>query len=558
MVARLNPRSVISRNCVSGLITSCELSQLEGSPSRCHPQKPSVSTFLALLQKCATAKSLAETKQIHLNMKKNGLEQNNFLANRLIWTYGKCGSLKGAQETFQTLLSKDIVSWNMMIAAYTQHGLGEQAYQLFVSLQREGMKPDQVTYLNVLTACNNSYCLLKGRLVCMRICNDFEKLDLVLSTAVIDMFGKCGSVQDAWSVFAKMGKRNVVTWTAMLSAYAQQGLSQEVIKFVLKMLQARVLMNKITFITMLNSCTNLQALTGGKLFHTLIVEKKPGMGKILGTALVSMYSRCGSLKDARHIFDQLPFKGDVVLWTAMITACTDHECSKEALDLFQQMLAHNVIATRITFASTLEGTANEALFLDGKLLHLHSVEEAVHQDLVVSNALITMYSRCGSTQDARAVFDNMHEHNLISWNALITSYTQQGQGKEVIRLFQQMKQERVKPDRITFISLLSACSRAGLVDEACCYFTLMRGEYKVKPDVEHYRCMADLLGRIGRVEEAEELLQDMPYVPGAMAWSSLLGACKVHSNVEHGKDAAGHVLEIRPKDISALKVTAYK
>ncbi|KAI5069350.1 hypothetical protein GOP47_0015651 [Adiantum capillus-veneris] len=555
MLARLNPRSIINRTCARNLTTLCEQSQAKGSSlslrEKHPPQKPSVSTFSALLQKCGTAKSLADTKRIHSEIRKNGLEQNNFLSNRLIWTYDKCGSLKDAQKTFQALLKKDIVSWNMMIAAYTQHGCGEQAYQLFMSLQKEGIKPDKVTFLNVLAACNGSFFLVKGQLICMCMYNDLEKLDIALATAVINMFGKCGSVQDASNMFVKMGKRNVITWTAMMSAYAQQGLSKEVIKLVTKMQQAGVLMNKITFVTMLNSCTNLQALTDGKLFHAFIVERKPDMGKILGTALVSMYGRCGSLEDARHIFDQLPLKEDAVLWTAMITTCMDYECSKEALDLFQQMLTHNVKASRITFTTTLEATANEALFLDGKLLHWHAVEEAV-EGLVVGNALVTMYSRCGSTQDARAIFDSMHEHDLISWNALIASYTQQGQGKEVIRLFQQMKQEQVKPNRITFISLLSACSRAGLVDEACYYYTMMRGEYKVKPDVEHYRCMADLLGRVGRVQEAEELVEDMPYVPGAMAWSSLLGACKVHSHMEYGKDAAGHVLEVHPQDTAAV------
>lgn len=559
MLARLNPRSIVSPPCVvhRNVTTQlCEESQSEGSSlsflEQPPPQKPSVGTFSARLQKCGTAKLLAEAKQIHTEIRRNGLDQNSFLVNRLIWTYDKCGSIKDAQKTFQDLLRKDIVSWNMMIAAYAQHNRGEQAYQLFVSLQKEGIKPDKVTFLNVLMACSNPSFIWRGRLICVCIYNDFEKLDIALATTLVNMFGKCGSVEDAWSVFAKMVKRNVITWTAMMSAYAQQGLSKEVIKLTAKMQRANVLMNKITFITMLNSCLNRQALTDGKLFHAFIVERKPDMGKILGTALVSMYSRCGSLEDARHMFNQLPLKEDVVLWTAMITACTDYECSKEALDLFQQMLMYEVKANKITFASTLEATSNEALFLDGKLLHWYAVEENVDQDLVVSNALVTMYSRCGSTRDARAVFDHMKEHDFISWNAIIASYSQLGQGKEVVRLFQQMKQEQVKPDRITFISVLTGCSRAGMVDEACYYFTTMQGEYKVKPDVEHYRCMADLLGRVGRVQEAEELLKDMPYVPGAMAWSSLLGACKVHSKLEHGNDAAVHVIEIHPQDTAAV------
>lgn len=539
------------------LATLCEQLQLKtSSQSLLEPplQQPGVATFSALLQKCGNARSLAEAKQIHAHIRRSGFEQNNFLGNRLIWTYNKCGSLKDAQKTFDVLFKKDIISWNMMIAAYTQHGHGEHAHRLFESMQKEGIKPDRVTFLNILTACNDPSSLNRGRLLCACLFHNFEKLDIALSTALINMFGKCGSVEDARSMFEKMVKRNVITWTAMMSAYAQQGLSKEVIKLLAKMQQAGVVMNKITFITMLNSCASPQALTDGKLFHSFIIERKPDMGKILGTALVSMYSRCGSLEDARHMFDKLPLKDDVILWTAMITACTDHECWKEGLDLFQQMLWCGIKANRITFASTLEAIAYEASFLDGKLLHWHAIEENVDLDLVVSNALVTMYSKCGSSRDAREVFDSMHEHDLISWNSLISSYAQLGNGKEVIRLFQQMKQEQVKPDRITFIGVLSACSRAGLVDEACYYFTLMKGEYKVKPHVEHYRCMVDLLGRLGRVQEAEELVRDMPYVPGAMAWSSLLGACKVHSNMEHGKDAAGHVLELHPEDVAAVTV----
>eukprot|EP00250_Pteridium_aquilinum_P020334 c24787_g1_i1 orf=1195-2955(-) len=556
MLATLKPRSIKRSIVLRTLATACEPRLSKGSSHNLLEQpplqQPGVATFSALLQKCGSARCLAEAKQIHAHIRRRGLEQNNFLGNRLIWTYDKCGSLKDAQKTFEALFKKDIVSWNMMIAAYTQHGRREQAHCLFESMHKEGLKPDKVTFLNILAACNNPTSLSKGRVICACIFHDFEKLDITLSTALVNMFGKCGSVEDACCVFEKMAKRNVITWTAMMSAYAQQGLSKEVIKLLAKMQQAGVLMNKITFITMLNSCTSPLSSTDGRLFHAFITERKPDMGKILGTALVSMYSRCGSLDDARHMFDKLPLKEDVVLWTAMITAYTDYDCSEKALDLFQQMLLLDVKANRITFASTLEAAAHTASILDGKLLHWHIIEESVESDLVVCNALVTMYSRCGSCQDAWEVFDNMREHDLISWNAIISSYAQQGRAKDVIRLFQQMKQEQVKPDRITFICVLSACSRAGLVDEACYYFTLMRGEYKVKPFVEHYRCMADLLGRVGRVQEAEELVRDMPYVPGAMAWSSLLGACKVHSNVEHGMDVAGHVLEFHPEDAAAV------
>ncbi|KAH7280612.1 hypothetical protein KP509_36G005700 [Ceratopteris richardii] len=439
----------------------------------------------------------------------------------------------------------------MMIAAYAQHGHEEHAYHLFCSLVNQGLKPDKVTFLNMLAACNGPLFLRNGRKICMFLFSFFKQLDITLLTALINMFGKCGSVEDAWNVFKKMVQRNVVTWTAMMSAFAHQGLSKDVMQLSVKMQKAGVRMNKITFITMLNSCTNLQALPAGKIFHTFIVERQPDMGKILGTALVSMYSRCGSLEDAYHMFDRLPLKGDIVLWTAMITACVDYDLSNEALHLFQKMLTYHVKANRITFASMLEAIANEALYLEGKLLHFHAVEEDVNHDIVVSNALVTMYSKCGSTRDAHAVFKRMPEHDLISWNALIASYAQQGQGKEVIRFFQSMKEEQINPDKITFICVLSACSRAGMVDEACYYFTMMKGEYKVKPNVEHYRCIADLLGRVGRVKEADELLREMPYVPGEMAWSSLLGACKIHSNMEHGDDAADYVFEINPQDAAA-------
>lgn len=540
------------------LSTLCEQLQSK-EPSQIFAEQPppqplGVTTFSALLQKCGNSRSLAEAKQIHAHIRRSGLEQNNFLANRLIWTYDKCGSLKDSQKMFEVLFKKDIISWNMMIAAYTQHGRGENAHHFFESMHKAGIKPDRVTFLNILSACNNTSYLNRGRLIYTCLLYEFEKLDIALSTALINMFGKCGSVEDACAVFDKMRRRNVITWTTIISAYAYQGLSKEVFRLLSKMQEARVLMNMITFTAMLNSCTNSQALPDGKVFHAFIVERKPDMGKILGTALVSLYSRCGSWEDAQHMFNKLPLKDDVTLWTAMITACTDHERWQEGLDLFRQMSLAGIKANRITFASILEATAYGTSSLDGMLLHWHAVEENVDVELIVGNALVTMYSRCGSSRDAHVVFDSMLEHDVISWNALISSYTQLGHGKEVIKLFQQMKKEHVKPDKITFISVLTACSRAGLVDEACYYFTLMQGEYKIKPNLEHYRCMADLLGRVGRVKEAKELVRDMPYVPGAVAWSSLLGACKVHSDAEYGKDAAGHVFELHPEDVAAVVV----
>lgn len=435
--------------------------------------------------------------------------------------------------------------------SHAGHGLSAKALQLFRKMQEDKVKADKVTFLNILNSCSNPFALYEGRFIHACAVRSQMEADIAVATALVNMYGKCGSVDDACGMFAKISTPNVISWTAMIAAYAQQGYSKEALQLFAQMRELHVQPNKITFVTILNACASSEALAEGKLIHSWIADRRFESDEVVGTALVSMYGRCGSLEDAHHIFDKLPRKDDVVLWSAMITAYTQFGHAWEALQFFQQMRQQRIIPNKVTFVSLVDACTSLASLPEGKLLHGHIAYHSFESDLVVANALVNMYSRCGSVEDARLVFSKMPEHDVVSWNALIAANAQHGHGKEALQLFKQMQQEGTKPDKITFVTILSACSHAGMVDEGCCYFDLMCREHDIKPIVEHYRCIVDLFGRVGRLEEVENFIRDIPYKPGSLAWLSLLGACRVHGNMVQGKHAADHVLELEPQNASA-------
>jgi pentatricopeptide repeat protein len=350
-------------------------------------------------------------------------------------------------------------------------------------------------------------------------------------------------MEDAWNVFKNMPSQDVVTWTIMILGHVKCRQRQKALELFRQMQQENVRPNTVTFVGVLNACASIVALEEGRCAHEQIIECGWDSDVFVGSSLVDMYAKCGSIEDAQRVFNKMP-SHDVVAWNSMILGHVKCGQGQKALELFQQMNKEGVQPDSVTFVGVLNACASIVALEEGRCVHQQIIESGWDSNVFVGNSLVDMYAKCGSMEDAQTVFNKMPSHDVISWNAVLGGCAMHGHGNEALKLFEQICEEGVKPDDITFVCLLSACSHAGLVDEGMCCYASMITVYMISPKSEHYSCMVDLLGRAGKLHKTENMIKVMPgklYVP---AGGLLLGACKIHGNVEMGERVAKQFLEL--------------
>ncbi|KAJ7534652.1 hypothetical protein O6H91_13G104300 [Diphasiastrum complanatum] len=512
-------------------------------------QAPKIS-YAVLLKGCTRRKALAEGKQVHALIVQSRLDSDIFLGNTLIEMYAKCGSVLDARKVFNKMPDHNVFSWTAIISAYTEHGQGEEAINLFQQMQQTGIAPDKVVFVVVLKACSRIADLEQGKQLHSHIIqSDFES-DIIVGSALVDMYAKCGSIEHARQVFNNMHERNVVSWSAMIGGYAGQGLGNEALALYEEMKQEYVQPNIVTYVVLLNACASIAALEQGKQLHSDIIRSGFESDMIVGNALIDMYAKCGYMEDAHEVFIKMNER-DAISWTAMIAGYAGQGHGKEALALYAQMKQEGVKPNKVTFAVLLKACGSIAALELGKQLHSHVIKRGFESDVIVGSALVDMYAKCGSIEHAYQVFENMHERDVVSWNAMIAGYAQQGFGKESLTFLEQMQREGMKPDQATYVSILSACSHSGLVEEGRYLFDSMCKDHSVIPTVDHYACMVDLLGRAGCLADAEDFIKKMPIQPTAVLWMALLGAARNHGHVEIGRRAFDRVVKLEPQNAAA-------
>eukprot|EP01018_Ginkgo_biloba_P009788 Gb_07729 [translate_table: standard] len=563
------------------------------------------STYASLLQGCLNIKALSGGKLVHAHMMKTGYKPDISLGTKLLILYAKCGCLVDARQVLDEIPEPNVVSWTAMIAAYSRHGYGQEALTLFYQMQRTGVRPNQFTFASVLPACASLGALEHGKDVHKELMNTRFESDIFVANALIDMYAKCGCLEEARHVFDKITKRDVVSWSSIIAGYVQNGNFDEALKLFGQMLLTGVKSNSTTFASVLPACANLAALEHGKQVHEDIIRSGFESDIFVGNALLDMYAKCRSIEDARKVFnkmleqnvvswnamiagyaqngyveealklfEKMP-KRDLISWNVMITGYAQNGYVDEAFNLFKKMPKQNVVSwnamiagyaqnghfaealtffrqmkltgvkpNTVTFASVLSVCANLAALQEGKKVHDDITSSGLQSDVFVGCALVDMYAKCGSIGDARDVFENLPERTVVSWNALIIGYAMHGCGKECLQLFEQMQHSGIMPNHVTFVGVLSACCHAGLVDDGLQYFDRMAQEYHITPALEHCCCLVDLLGRAGRLDDALDFINKMPIKPDAAVWGSLLGACRTHGNVDLGECVAERLFEL--------------
>ncbi|XP_057861161.2 pentatricopeptide repeat-containing protein At2g13600 isoform X2 [Cryptomeria japonica] len=414
-------------------------------------------------------------------------------------------------------------------------------------MRNSGVYPDNFTYTFALKACAGLLDIQGGKEIHYWIDRNGIELDVFVGSALVDMYAKCGCMDEAQHVFDKMSHRNVVSWTAMISGYWQNGLASEAIRLFNEMRIAGVILDSVTLMNVLPACAHLAALQQGKVVHGCIIKNNFSGNVSVGTSLLDMYAKCRSFEDAQQLFDKMSER-DVILWNAMIVGCAQNGDTDKALRLFHQMQLENVTPNLVTIVSVLPACAHLAALQQGKWMHAYIIRSGFESDVSVGNCLIDMYIKCGSVEVAGQLFERMSQRSVVSWTVMILGYGMHGQVEDALNLFSQMQQTGMKPDHVTFTAVLSACRHAGLLDKGRQYFDSMNQDYCVPPRMEHYACMVDLLGRAGHFDEAQDLMKKMPLQPDNNVLGALLGGCRIHHNVELAEHVSRQLFEIDPKN----------
>lgn len=506
--------------------------------------------FRNLLQECARLDALEEGRQVHAAMVKCGIESNRYLDNTLMSMYAKRGTLEDAKQVFDGIKDRNIVTWTSMIEAYVTHGHNLEAHRCYEMMKQSGIRPDKVTFVTLLTGFTKPGLLKQGQRVHADAVRAGLELDPRVGTSLVGMYAKCGDFSKARLIFDRMQGKNVVTWTLFIAGYAQHGQVDAALELLQKMQKVGMLPNKITYTSILQGCTSPATLDQGKKIHGYIIQSGCHKDLWVVNALITMYCKCGGLKDAQKLFEDMSDR-DMVTWTAMITGYAQQGFHGEAISLFQRMQREGIKPDKMAYTSVLTACAGPALLEQGKKFHQELIDSGDNLDIYLQSSLVSMYARCGSMDDAQQVFDQMRERNVVAWTAMIAGLAQHGRCKEALEYFERMKADGIKPDKVTFTSILSACAHVGLIDEGRKYLRSMFILYGVMPTAEHYSCFVDLLGRAGRLEEAESVISNMPFKAGASVWGALLSACRAHGDLIRGERAAMNVLQLDPKDAGA-------
>ena len=511
---------------------------------------PDSVTYLCALKACGNLGSLEIGEDIDIEVRKVGfLKKDVMLGATLVDMYAKCGAFEKARNVLEYIPVRNVVCWTALIAGYVQHGLGYEALKCFHEMEGEGIYPNAITYACVLKACT----MLKDLDTGKGIDADLRKKgllhkDIVLGTALIDMYAHCGALGKARETFSELPIHDVVSWSALIAGYVQYGLWDTALKYFKQMRDEGISPNMVTFLCILKACGKTGSLEMGEEVHKEVNKqrllKKYG---VLGNALVDMYAKCGALGKAQEVFRELSIQ-DVISWTALISGYTQHGFDEEALKCFEKMRDEGVSPNVVTFICILKACGQIGFLKMGEEIHEQiGMKGLFEKYIVLGNTLVDMYAKFGLVEKAQETFDKLPIRDLVSWNALIAGYAQLGQPRRVFNVFGKMRESNTIPDLITFLVLLNACSHAGLVQEGGTIFATMESVYKFNPTLEHYTCMVDLFSRAGHFDKVISVIEGVPLGDQLPLWLTLLGACYKWVNVHLGRWAFKRSLQLDEK-----------
>ncbi|KAK6128240.1 hypothetical protein DH2020_038013 [Rehmannia glutinosa] len=490
--------------------------------------------YASLIKACNKAQALLEGKSIHCRVIRLGLDYNVNVLNSLVSFYmGSLDLMRYAAVLFDGISEKSVVTVNCMISGNINRGNLDVALSLFVKMVSGcfglHVKPNYVTFLILISGCVELGGFRTGNALHCCCCKMGFDCNLEICNVLIDLYAKLGCIFDAASVFRDMPRKDLISWNAMISGE----------------------FDKVSFSCLLSACAAGKDLCLGRMIHARVKANGLEFDVSVGTALINLYARCGKVEYARKLFDEMP-KPNIEYWNTMIHAYIENGLAREALNLLDQIKFREIKPDEVTILGLIMACRDTGELNQGILVHsIVESSEFLKGSIILGNALIDMYAKCGSMTKARAVFDRMSQKDVISWTSMIVGHAINGGGVKSLATFKLMCAEKFVPNSVTFIGVLSACDHAGLVDEGRKLYDTMYNVYHIKPQIEHCGCMVDMLARAGKIEDAQIFIRQMPMEPNALIWRMLMNGCRVHGHVNLGLTLVTGVTELNASHESA-------
>ncbi|RZC92953.1 hypothetical protein C5167_036195 [Papaver somniferum] len=517
---------------------------------------PNKVTLVSLLQAAANVEAYKEGRAVHGYAIRRKIDSfDEILETSLMDMYSKCRDLKMSPSVFNRMNKRCVGSWNVLIAAHVQMGQLLEAFELFQTMSKEDILPDRITLANLLSSCGDMKFLRQGKSIHAYIIRREVQLDLVATTALIEMYSKCNRTNQGRILFDEIEAQDVIMFNVMVSGYLQAGFTDKALETICGMIKAGIKPDTATILNLLSLSADLREIRIGKEVHAYIVRRGMGSNVDIANQLLSMYAKFGLIEIARKIFNRIT-RRDLISWTSMITSYAQNAYASDALMLFRLMQEEKLQPDLVTLVSLLQAISRLGCLLLAKEVHGHIYRNLLDKELLIINSLLTTYAKCGGIDFAEYLFKSIVKKSQISWNTMISAFGMHGKCLEALDLFNQMLKEGFQPDDITFTSILSACSHGGYVEEGWLIFQSMAEKHSVTPNTEHYSCAIDLLSRSGRLEEAYGLVQHLPPRERTSALDALLSSCRIYGNVEVGDIVGRELLDLDPNNSATYVLLA--
>lgn len=510
--------------------------------------KPNSSTFTSLVQVCALLEDVLMGSSLHSQIIKLGYLDNLVVQTSVLGMYSSCGDLESARGIFECVNDGDAVAWNTMMVGSLRNDKIEEGLMLFRSMLMSGVDPTQFTYSMVLNACSKLGSYSVGKLIHARIIVSDSLADLPVENALLDMYCSCGDMKEALYVFGRIHNPNLVSWNSIISGCSENGFGEQAI-LMYRRLQRRFTPrpDEYTFSAAISATAEPERSIHGKLLHGQVTKLGYERSVFVGTTLLSMYFKNGEAESAQKLFGVMTER-DVVLWTEMIVGESRLGNSESAVQFFIEMYREKDGTDGFSLSSVLGACSDMAMLRQGEVFHSLAIKTGFDSVMSVSGALLDMYSKNGKYDTAESIFSLVSNPDLKCWNSMLGAYSQHGMVEKALSFFEQILENGLTPDAVTYLSLLVACNHSGSTQQGKFLWNQMK-ERGIETGFKHYSCMVSLVSKAGLLDEALELIEESP--PGnnhAELWRTLLSACVNTRNLHMGLYAAEQILRLDQED----------
>jgi len=466
---------------------------------------------------------IEEARKYFDAMQGEGIDPGLVTWNILIASYSQCGQSEIAIDLMRMMesfgITPDVYTWTSLISGFTQKGRINDAFDLLREMFIEGVEPNSITIASAVSACASVKSLSMGSEVHSIAVKTSLVDDMLIGNSLIDMYAKGGNLEAAQRIFDVMLKRDVYSWNSIIGGYCQAGFCGKAHELFMKMQESDSPPNVVTW-----------------------------------NVMITGFMQNGAEDEALDLFQRIEkdgnIKPNVASWNSLISGFLQSRQKEKALQIFRRMQFSNMAPNLVTVLTILPACANLVAAKKVKEIHCCAIRRNLVSELYVSNTFIDNYAKSGNIMYSRKVFDGLSPKDIISWNSLLSGYVLHGSSESALDLFDQMnKDDRLHPNRVTLASIISAYSHAGMVDEGKHAFSNMSEDFKIILDLEHYSAMVYLLGRSGKLAEAQEFILNMPIEPNISVWTAFLTACRIHRNFGMAIFAGERLLELDPENI---------